>query len=73
MKIIAKYFGLFVSTLGALVIFVLIIVWGVSLPQTAVLWNGGPVQGWAFLILFAIVSAAATFSPALFCYPFMDE
>jgi len=73
MKSIAKYFSLIIGTLGALVIFVLIIVWGVSLPQTAVLWNGGPVQGWAFLILFASVSALFMFSPAFIDWPFDEK
>lgn len=46
MKIIS-YLSLAVSVLGACVIFIYIIVWGVSLPQTALLWLNGPVSGWA--------------------------
>lgn len=59
-----NYFVLAFSTLGALLIFALLIAWGVSLPNTALLWANGPVNGWAFLLIFASVSAFFTFAPA---------
>jgi hypothetical protein len=63
-----KTFGYFVfafSTLGALLIFALLIDWGVSLPNTALLWANGPVIGWAFLLIFASVSAFFAWMPAI--------
>lgn len=53
------------STLVALFIFALLIVWGVSLPQTALLWVNGPVNGWAFLLIFTFVSAFMAWMPAI--------
>ena len=64
MKIFA-YFVLTLSTLGALFIFAALICWGVSLPNTALLWIHGPVNGWAFLIIFATVCALFALLPAL--------
>lgn len=61
---IFNYFALALSTLGALFIFAALICWGVSLPNTALLWSNGPVNGWAFLLIFATVSALFTFAPA---------
>lgn len=61
---ICNYFLLALSTLGALFIFAALIYWGVSLPNTALLWIDGPVIGWADLLIFATVSAFFTFAPA---------
>jgi hypothetical protein len=61
---IFNYFLLALSTLGALFIFAALICWGVSLPNTALLWSNGPVNGWAFLLIFATVAALFTFAPA---------
>lgn len=58
-----NYFLLAFSTLGALLIFALLIAWGVSLPNTALLWANGPVNGWAFLLIFATVSAFMVWMP----------
>ena len=55
-----NYFLLAFSTLGAL-----LIAWGVSLPNTALLWIDGPVCGWAFLLIFASVSAFMAWMPAI--------
>lgn len=60
-----NYFVLAFSTLGALLIFALLIAWGVSLPNTALLWANGPVNGWAFLLIFASVSAFMAWMPAI--------
>jgi len=60
-----NYMLLALATLGALFIFALLIIWGVSLPQTALLWSNGPAEGWAFLLLFASVSAFFTWMPAI--------
>lgn len=59
-----SYFVLAFSTLGALFIFAALICWGVSLPNTALLWSDGPVNGWAFLLIFATATAFFTFAPA---------
>lgn len=59
-----NYFVLAFNTLGALFIFAALIYWGVSLPKTALLWSNGPVNGWAFLLLFASAFAFFTFAPA---------
>lgn len=59
------YFLLVFSTLGALLVFALLIVWGVSLPNTALLWANGPVNGWAFLLFFASVSAFMAWMPSI--------
>jgi len=59
-----NYFVLAFSMLGALFIFAALICWGVSLPKTALLWSDGPVNGWAFLLIFATVFAFFTFAPA---------
>lgn len=67
MKIIS-YLSLTVSVLGACVIFICIIVWGVSLPQTALLWLNGPVSGWVELIIFALISTVFTLCPAMIAY-----
>jgi hypothetical protein len=64
MKIFA-YFVLTLSTLCALFIFAAVICWGVSLPNTALLWIHGFVNGWAFLIIFATVCALFALLPAL--------
>ena len=60
-----NYFVLAFSTLGALLIFALLIAWGVSLPNTALLWSNGPVNGWAFLLFFASVSAFMVWMPSI--------
>ena len=62
---IFNYMLLAFCTLGALLIFALLIAWGVSLPETALLWANGPVNGWAFLLLFASVSAFMAWMPAI--------
>jgi len=59
------YFDLVFSTLGALLVFALLIAWGVSLPNTALLWVDGPVAGWAFLLIFATVAAFLVWLPAI--------
>lgn len=63
---IFSYFLLVFSTLGALFIFAALICWGVSLPNTALLWTNGPVCGFIFLLLFATVYALFAFVPAFF-------
>ena len=69
MKIL-NYFLLAFGTLNALLIFALLIAWGVSLPGTAFLWANGPVNGWAFLSLFATVSAVLAWLP---CFMIIDD
>lgn len=58
------------GTLNALLIFALLIAWGVSLPETALLWANGPVNGWAFLSLFATVSAVLAWLP---CFMIIND
>ena len=62
---IFNYFALTLSTLGALLIFALLIAWGVSLPKTALLWVDGPAAGWAFLLIFATIAAFLVWLPAI--------
>ena len=69
MKIL-NYFLLSFGTLVALLIFVLLIAWGVSLPETAFLWANGPVNGWAILSLFATVSAVLAWLP---CFMIIND
>ena len=55
--------GLFVA--AAVFMFIIMIIWGYSLPQTALLWNRGPVSGWILLITYSTIFSFMLFLPAL--------
>jgi hypothetical protein len=67
MKILS-IISLIVSVLGALAIFTCTIIWGVNLPETALLWSGGPVSGWVELIIISFCFSAFTLLPGIIAY-----
>lgn len=49
----------------SVVVFVSVLWWGVSLPQTAILWHGGVFSGWCNLIILAVIFSGFPLSIAL--------
>lgn len=56
------WFAFFVCAAAVLV--VLFLVWGISLPKTALLWINGPVAGWILLLVLTFVFGFSFSLPA---------
>lgn len=60
-----NYIALSLSILAAVVEFVVMIAWGVSLPSTALLWINGALSGWIELIVVSTCAAGFCLVPAV--------
>ena len=49
---------------AAAVLAVLILIWGINLPKTSLLWSNGPVAGWIQLLVFTFVFGFSFSLPA---------
>ena len=49
---------------AAAVLVVLFLIWGISLPNTALLWINGPVAGWIQLLVLTFVFGFGSSLPA---------